>query len=168
MAAHTHNPSRRALLGAAVAFPLVGASSPSSFPRTRESLLPAVPEESWTPDRVRGDGEEESRADARWRRLLARYRAAEGAVRAVEGDAAREEDYGDRLGDLYAVLRRLLCLPAPGIEAFAVKVVLAIDHELATLAGGEPCLAAIRWEAVRLAAEQKSNILFSAGPAMPK
>jgi hypothetical protein len=166
MAAPTHNPSRRALLGAAVAIPLLpldgeGRVGVAVRPVGASQALPRVPESTPSPPSpIEGEG-------GMWERTLAAYHAAEAAAGAVAGDAAREEEYGDRLGKMYGALRRLLCLPAPGLEAFALKVVLAIDHELATLAGGEPCLAAIRREAVRLAAEQHSNILFPPDPAMP-
>jgi len=42
--------------------------------------------------------------------------------------------------------------PACRRGALAVKVVLAVDHEVATLAGGEACMAALKRDAVRLAA----------------
>jgi len=41
---------------------------------------------------------------------------------------------------------------APGLGALAVKVALVVDHEVATLAGGEACMAALKRDALRLAA----------------
>lgn len=129
MAAHMHNPSRRALLGAAVALPLVG--------------VEVAPPPGLT---------------LRWARALAAVRAAEAEVRDYERrtrgapweqQAAIEEEYGDRLDALYRALRRLLRLPAPDVGAFALKVVLAIDHEVGTLEGGEACLAVLRRDALR-------------------
>jgi len=157
MAGAQHNPSRRALLGAAVALPLVGA------------------EGRWTPDRARGDGEGSfdtpvrqahrllrmSGNEERWRRLAAAFDSAAAAVAEVErrsaaadraGKLALEEEYGERLDAMYAALRRLLRAPAPDLAAFAAKIELMVDHEVATLTGGEACLAAIRRDARRLAA----------------
>jgi hypothetical protein len=131
---------------------LVGSSSASSFRRRPESSLPAAPERRWIPDQVRDDG--------RWGRALAAYRAAEAGVReeerrtaglSMEEEAAREEIYGAQLDALYATLRRLLKVPAPDVGALAAKIELMIDHEVATLTGGEACLAAIRRDARRLA-----------------
>ena len=96
-----------------------------------------------------------------WARALARFRAAEVEARAWEGrteEVAREAwraiegGYGDRLDAMYAALRRVMRVRAPDLGALAVKVVLAVDHEVATLAGGEACMAALKRDAVRLAA----------------
>ena len=98
-----------------------------------------------------------------WARALAEFETAEAAVRECErrtagapwaAQAAVEEEYGERLDALYAALRRLLRVPASDIGALAVKIELAIDHEVATLTGGEACLAAIRRDALRLCSGQ--------------
>jgi hypothetical protein len=39
-----------------------------------------------------------------------------------------------------AALKRLLRAPAPDLPALAPKIDLAVDEEVATLAGGERCL----------------------------
>lgn len=168
MAAALHNPSRRALLGAAVALPLLGGEAVA---RVAGPLHPS-PSANGPPLRGRsvprtelelpGTIQPRNRAgEDLWRQLLARYRIAEAAVRDVEGRTARgsreeqfalEAVYGDRLGDLYAALRRLLRVPAPDLPALAVKIGLVIDHEVATLSGGETCLAALRRDALRLGA----------------
>ena len=98
-----------------------------------------------------------------WERALADYRAAEGAVeeagrvcsalRPGPGGASQaevhvaEELFGDRLETLYALLRRLLVVPAPDVGAFLLKVELMIEHEVGTLSGGEACMEAVREEA---------------------
>ena len=158
MAGAIDNPSRRALLGAALGFPLlpldgggqVGvAVRPGAVSEGPHSTSAATP--PLTPPH-RGEGE--------WRRALAAWRAAEAAVRAeeratagctAEAEAAREEIYGGLLDGMYAALRRLMRVAAPDLAAFAVKFELAIAHEVATLNGGEACLAAMRRDVRRLA-----------------
>lgn len=76
--------------------------------------------------------------------------AAQAAERKVADADAQEDAFGDRLDAFYAALRRLLRTPAPDFEALSVKIVLAVDHEVGTLAGGEPCLAALKADARRL------------------
>lgn len=131
MAGRDHNLTRRAVLGATFAVPVLGAAL---------------------------DAE---KAAAAWRRKLAALRRAEAAMdgfcagcRAgslVFADQDAQEDaFGDRLDAFYAALRRLLRTPAPDFEALSVKIVLAVDHEVGTLAGGEPCLAALKADARRL------------------
>ena len=141
MAAGQHNPSRRALLGAAVGFPLLPGVAEAQGPLHHASHGP--------PPRT---GEE-------WVRALATYRTAEAGVRGFERatagssfeEAARlEGHYGD-LGDaMYSALRRLLRAPAPGVGALAVKIGLVVEHEVGTLEGGEACFAALQADALRL------------------
>ncbi|MEA3045266.1 MAG: hypothetical protein QOH47_3104 [Sphingomonadales bacterium] len=155
MSSGEHNPSRRALLGAAVAL------SFDTPVRQARRLLGMSGEggaeaaERWTPDQARGDG--------KWEKVLAAYRAAEAALRECERRTAGapwaqqdavEEEYGDRLDALYRALRRLLRVPAPDLPALAVKIELAIDHEVATLNGGEACLETVRRDALRLCSGQ--------------
>jgi hypothetical protein len=133
MAAGQHNPSRRALLGAVVAIPVVGSAA------------------RWTPDQVRGDG--------KWERALAGLHSAEAEMRAVErataGGTAEEEEaleevYDARLGDHIAALLRVMKVRAPDLPALAVKIELAIDQEVGTLSGGALCLAALKRDVRRL------------------
>ena len=130
MSVTEHNPSRRALLGAAVALPLLGG---------RDGFEEAPP-----PRFTRSPSPANAGEDLRWRQRLAAYRVAEAAVRECERrtsgapweeQEAVEEEYGDRLGALYAALRRLMRAPAPDLPALAVKIELAIDQEVATLTG---------------------------------
>jgi hypothetical protein len=151
MSVAEHNPSRRALLGAAVAL------SFDTPVRQAHRLLRMSAEdaakapERWTPEQVRGDG--------KWEKALVTYRAAEAAMRECERRTAGapwaqqdavEEEYGGRLDVLYAALGRLLRAPAPDLPALAVKIELAIDHEVGTLNGGEDCLETVRRDARRL------------------
>jgi hypothetical protein len=132
MDALTHNPSRRAVLGAAV-----GASLSSS------SVTGATPTLT---SPIEGEGLRQ------WRSALAAYRAAEAEVRGFEratagacfAEAAAVEDEYEALGDaLYDALRRLLMTPAADAASLAVKVELVVEHEVGTLEGGEACMAAL-------------------------
>ena len=145
MAAGQHNPSRRALLGAVVALPLVGGVAPASA-------------SEWTPDQVRGDGKGQGDG-TRWQRALARLEAAEMEVRAVERataggtaeeEAALEPVYMARLGEHKAALLRLMKVRAPDLPALALKIELAIDRDVGSLTGGELCLAALKRDVGRL------------------
>ncbi len=147
--------SRRAVLGAAAALPFLP-RHPGLDPGSI-LLPPGAAEGPFHPPRA---GEE-------WQHLLAGYRAAEGAVevagrvcegalRRGSGQAVRaevfaaEEVYGDRLEELYEVLRRLLRAPAPDLGALGIKIELMVEHKVGTLWRGAPCLAAIREDARRL------------------
>jgi hypothetical protein len=136
MAAAEHKLWRRAVLGAAVALPVAGASP--ALARTRSGGSPA------------------------WERALGAYRGAEAEMRAYERVTAGapweeqhaiEEGYGDRLDAMYAALRKLMRLRAPELPALATKIVLAVDHEVATLTGGESCMATLKRDALRLASD---------------
>jgi hypothetical protein len=81
--------------------------------------------------------------------------AAAGALEGRTGEShaeqfALEEAYGERLDVMYAMLRRLLRAPAPDVAALGRKIVLAVDHEVATLWRGEACIAAVKRDALRL------------------
>jgi hypothetical protein len=142
--------SRRALLGAAMGAPLLpcrqcearGDEAIQSLPRGGSGLL-----------RCAGNDE------AEWRAALAAFEAAEGAVEEARrrcalapraGIGAAEDAFGDRLEALYALLRRLLTAPAPDLPALGRKIDLAFEHEVATLAGCAPGIAALRRDVRRL------------------
>jgi len=86
----------------------------------------------------------------RWDRAVALLRRAESALHAAEGDAD-ETLFDRRLGAFYRALRRLLRTPAPDLRCLALKLDLAIDHEIAELTGGKACLIALKQDARRLA-----------------
>jgi hypothetical protein len=68
---------------------------------------------------------------------------------------AEFQPFEDRLNALDSVreaaLKRLLRTSAPDLPALALKIELAVDEEVATLAGGERCLAALKADGWRLA-----------------
>lgn len=49
---------------------------------------------------------------------------------------------------------RLLLIPAPDLPALATKIGLAVDHAVVENDGGDPCLALLKADALRLAALQ--------------
>lgn len=135
MAGRDHNSTRRAVLGAAFVVPVIGAA---------EDAGAAAP------------------AAGKWRRALAGLERAEEKLdafcrecregRLVFPDQGELDDrFGDHLGAFYAALRRLLRTPAPDFAALTIKIVLAVDHEVGTLTGGERCLAVLKADARRLA-----------------
>jgi hypothetical protein len=130
MAGAQHKLSRRALLGAAYAAPVLVASSSrggAAAPGARAG------------------------AERLWCSALARYRRAEAALEEV---AHTEDDhlYDRRLGALNNALRRLLRTPAPHLAAMAAKLDLLVQHEAWELTGGDLCIAALRHDAHRFAA----------------
>jgi hypothetical protein len=149
MSVAEHNHSRRALLGAAVALPLLGSEAVA---RVAGPLHQPSPKATAGPPPRPGED--------LWRRRLAEYRVAEATVAEVERCTAGapweeqdavEEEYGNALDGLYAALRRLFRVPAPDVAALAVKIEIVVAHEVATLNEGEACMAALRRDARRLA-----------------
>jgi len=158
MAAGQHNPSRRALLGTAVALSFSSFSF-GTGPRRARSLLGMSGGEARAapgplhPAASRRGPPPRPREDRAWREALDLYLAAEADVEEAEAWPGDDEDeYGERLDSLCDALRRLLRTPAPDLRALAIKIDLAMEHELGTLAGAAACLAAIREDARRLAA----------------
>lgn len=143
--------SRRAVLGAAVGLPLAIGD------RHRIPIVPSVAQQ--TEGEFGASPQLQPPAAEAWARALAAFEAAAGEVRAFEahcsgrGFEEQEALQGgyDALGEaMDSALLRLLRAPAPDVAALAVKIGLAIDHEIGTLSGGAACLAAIRRDAVRL------------------
>jgi hypothetical protein len=137
MAAGRHNLTRRALLGACFGAPvLLGASAaPATDPRDR-----------WT------------RALAAFRRAQARlaaFQQAEAqlppAARAFPACEPLEERFNDLECARLDALRHLLRAPSPDLPALARKIELAIDDQAWELTDSEPCLAALKADARRLA-----------------
>jgi hypothetical protein len=134
MAGRDHNYTRRAVLGAAFAVPALASAGRAG------AAVPAV---------------------ARWRRALAVLQRAEAGMAAFERRCAAagiteniwelDETSGDHLGAFYAAMRRLMRTPAPDVPALALKIELAVDHEIGSLTGGERCLATLKADARRLA-----------------
>ncbi len=148
MAAAQLKRTRREVLGAAMALPVavVAGTSPAlcAGPST---ALRAVP----LPHRCGGG--------SKWDALAAALEQALAAVREAERRSAGlsfaeaeafQDEYDRRCSAFERALRRLLRAPAPDVAAFGEKVVLAIDHDVATLAGWEACLAALRRDALQI------------------
>jgi hypothetical protein len=140
--------SRRALLGAVCASPLVRHSGlgPEST-----SSSPAPEGRRWIPDQVRDDENAESCAVTIWDRALARLHQAQATLDAASHEAD-QDSYDTRLDAHTEALSALLALPAPDLPALAAK----LDHILAHLAweltGSEGCLEILRHDAHRLGA----------------
>ncbi|HEY0085892.1 MAG TPA: hypothetical protein VGB65_08265 [Allosphingosinicella sp.] len=141
MASKRHNLSRRAVLGAGVGTCVAAAR-------------PAAAQAAATPSRTR------------WTRTLAAYRRAEARVAAFKAEEAllpperREwpavKPLEDRFGDIdslrLAALRRLFQVPAPDLEALALKLELAVADQAWELEGCESCLDAMAKDARQLGA----------------
>ena len=139
--------TRRDLLGAAVAMPVAAASRPYDIPS------PSRPSDGIPlPQRGEGDWARAWAAVARAEAAMDAAERAQPGARSREEVFALEEVYGDRLSDFYDSVRRLLRTPAPDVAALAEKIALAVDHEVATLEGGEACMAALKADALRIAA----------------
>jgi hypothetical protein len=149
-----HKPSRRALLGAAVAIPFVGCGGELRHSRESGNPAPSSAGEgrSGIPDQVRDDGA--------WSEALSGFREAEGALQAFlrrtagapdEEQDAVEAEMDERLDALGPALLRLLEAPAPDLEGLAVKIETIVAHEAWSTSGGEGCLADLARDARRLA-----------------
>jgi hypothetical protein len=139
MAPGRHNLSRRAVLGAAFGAPVLlgGGGARAAGPRDR-----------WTHALAAF-----RRAEAR----LAAFQQAEAqlppAARAFPACEPLEERFNDLECARLEALRRLLCAPAPDPSALARKIELTIDDQAWELTDSEPCLAALKADARRLACE---------------
>jgi hypothetical protein len=140
--------SRRALLGAVCASPLVrhpGLDPGSTF------TSPAAEGSRWIPDQVRDDGADESCAVTDWDRALARLRKAQAVLDAAVHE--EDEDAYDTLLDSHSeALSALLALPAPDLPALAAKLDAIVPNQAWELTGSEDCLEILRQDARRLAA----------------
>jgi hypothetical protein len=166
MAVAQLNLSRRALLGAAFAAPVLSAVEGPVLSAVGDAVLrgegqghihsrhagldPAStffsppPQGRWTPDQVRGD-------ETKWNRAKARFHKADAALAALAGTA--DEDLYDRAGTRHdAALVRLLRTPAPHAVALADKIDLIIAHQAGEFRAADACLAALAADARSLAA----------------
>jgi hypothetical protein len=91
------------------------------------------------------------RAEAR----VAAFKAAEALLPPERREWPAVQPLEERLGDLdslrLAVLRRLFQVPAPNLEALALKLELVVADQAWELERGEACLAAMADDARRLA-----------------
>ena len=164
MAAARHNPTRRALLGAAFGAPVLlaggggGAARPGrrrwdralAALREAEAAVAAYRARDYLPTH-----EIHAAIRGRWP-IPYDFAADPEAQAAVSASLAGFQPFEDRLNALGSVrdaaLKRLLRTPAPDLPALALKIELAVDEEVATLAGGERCLAVLKADGWRLAA----------------
>jgi len=142
MASREHSCTRRAVLGAAAALPVLACASGAAGAAV---------------------------AVEKWRSALAGFRRAEAAMhefdrlsrgvpgRSFEAQDMLDEQFSDHVVACNAALRRLLRAPAPDPAALALKVELAIDHEIAPLGGGERWLAVLKADARRLCLGTRSE-----------
>ncbi|HEX6376743.1 MAG TPA: hypothetical protein VFZ91_13605 [Allosphingosinicella sp.] len=139
-------PSRRAVLGAAVALPLVGGIGSEIAP---PPAFACGYGRSPSPSKLGED----------WEAALAAFEATAAKVRAIEAATAGcgfdEEEallpaHEAACEAMEAALGRLLLVPVPDLAAFAAKLELFFDHELEPYSVEAPCLAAIRGDARRL------------------
>ena len=162
MTAARHNPTRRALLGAAFGAPVLLAGGGAARPgrrrrwdralaglRLAEAAVAAYRARDYLPAH-----EIHAAIRGRWP-IPYDFAADPKAWAAVSASLAGFQPFEDRLNALGsardAALKRLLRAPAPDLPALALKIELAVDEEVATLAGGEPCLAALKADGWRLA-----------------
>jgi hypothetical protein len=150
--------SRRSLLGAVCAAPVLGLSEgdflrPERAARWRDVRVTFAVGATPTVRFERSREVVPSAAEAlrpQWQKALARFRSAEATLTALEGDP--DEDAFGRAHDRFnAALRRLLAFPAPDIAALAAKLEIAVAAELADLTYAPPSLAALAQDARRLA-----------------
>jgi hypothetical protein len=103
------------------------------------------------------------RAGEDWGRALAAFEAAAAELRAFErrtagvaweAQEAVEREMDERLDALGPALMRLVYAPAPDLAALATKIALIEAHEVATLDGGEGCLAMLVRDVRRLIGHQ--------------
>lgn len=143
MAVDDHNPSRRALLGAAVGFP----------------LIPLDVAEAGGPLRHVSHGSP-PRSGEEWAQAIGAFEAARAEVRAIEaataGGLVEEEEalmpaHDSACDAMDSALGRVMRAPAPDLAAFAMKLGLFFGHELEPHSVDEAVAAAVLGDARRLA-----------------
>jgi hypothetical protein len=147
MADGQHKLSRRALLGAVCASPLVRHAPPRHSGLDPESTFPSPAPDGrrWIPDQVRDDGL------AEWNQALARSHEAQTILDAAKSEP--DQDRYDALLDTHSeALAALLALPAPDLPALAAKLDAIVPHQAWESTGSEDCLEILRRDAHRLAA----------------
>jgi hypothetical protein len=162
MAARDHKPSRRALLGAAVAIPFVPLSRhcEGPGPEPGDAAIQASASDDTGAGLLRS-----ARNDGGWAAALAALRAAEEALRAFEARTAGAPDeeqeaveleMDERLEALGPALLRLLKAPAPDLAGLVVKIETIVAHEAWSVSGGEDCLDGLCRDARRLAGDEQA------------
>jgi hypothetical protein len=154
MVAGQHKLSRRALLGAVCAAPLVRhpGLDPGSMNAAGHPARSAVPMDSGVELRSTSArrNDEFAAAAAKWEKALAGFAAAEAALAAAAGEP--DEVY-DPIGARHeAAFQRLLRTPAPDAAALSRKLELALDERAGEFFGDEAAMKAIKRDARRVAA----------------
>ena len=150
MAVAQLNLSRRALLGAAFAAPVLGAVEGPVL-----SALPAALA-SYDGEGPAPPAAHPSRTVTLWNRARARFEAADAALSALAGTP--DEDLYDRAGTRHdCALVRLLRTPAPHAAALADKIDLLIAHQAWEFRAADACLAALSADARRLSLARQSG-----------
>ena len=152
-----HKLSRRALLGAVCASPLV--RHPELVSGSGSPPLDGVT--SWTLKRVQGDVEGQGPSDpscavTNWDRALTRFNQAQAVLDAAVSEP--DEDVYDALLDSHS--EALAALPAPDLPALAAKscpersrrIDAIVPNQAWELTGSEGCLERLRQDDRRLAA----------------
>jgi hypothetical protein len=162
MADGQHNPSRRALLGATVGLPLIGAVGAEEAP---------------PPSFAIGCGGSPSPANAgeEWEKALAAFEAAQAAVWEIEaataGGSAEEEEallpaHEAACEAMEAALQRMLFVPAPHLLALGIKFEAAFADELTSaVLNGELRFPAIMQDIIRLHGAQRGSRPRRQGPS---
>jgi hypothetical protein len=163
MTAARHNPTCRALLGAAFVAPVLAAAGGGAAGagrgrwdralatlREAEAVVAAYRARDYLPAH-----EIQAAIRNRWP-IPYDFAADPEAGATVRAALAEFQPFEDRLNALDGVrdaaLKRLLRTPAPDLPALALKIELIVDEEVATLAGGDRCLAVLKADGWRLAA----------------
>ena len=148
--------SRRTLLGAVCASPLLSpvipGGTPSKYyfdgnPQAGTPTRPAPSPSPWDPGLRRDD--EQPSAVLKWHRALARFEAAEAAIAAVAG--APDHVYDPVGARHHSALARLLRTPAPDLAALARKLDLALDERTGEFDGDSRAMKVLKQDARRLA-----------------
>jgi len=155
MAAGQHNPSRRALLGAAVALPLVGGLDAEIAPPPGFTRSPSP-----------------AKAGEEWDRALAAFEAAQAEVLRIEaataGYSLEDEEallpaHEAACEAMEAALQHMLFVPAPHLLALGIKFEAAFDHELKTAPDDDPRFRAIMQDIVQLHGAQPARAWWAEG-----
>jgi hypothetical protein len=145
MADGQHKLSRRALLGAVCASPLVR-HRPRHSGLDPESMNTALAEPGAAVFMDPG-----LRRDDEWDRALVRFHEAQAVLDAAKSEP--DQDRYDVLLDSHSdALAALLALPAPDLPALATKLDVAIAQQAWENTGSQDCLEILRRDAHRLAA----------------
>ena len=148
MADGQHKLSRRALLGAVCAAPLIP-RHPGLDPGSMNTVGGEPDAAAFMDSGLRrNDGV--GRTDE-WHQALARFHQAQTILDSARSEP--DEDAYDALLDSHSdALTALLALPAPDLPALAAKLDVIVPQQAWELTGSEDCLEILRRDANRLAA----------------